>query len=71
MYPKAVLESKRAIGLDPNNATYHWQLAAIYEAMGKLKEAALEYKEVLRIIPGYSKAREAIKRIERKIQKQK
>jgi len=67
MYPRAVLESKKAIELDPNNATYHWQLAVVYEGMGKLKEAIDEYKEVLRIMPGQGKAREAIKRIKRKM----
>jgi len=71
MYLEAERESKKAIQLDPNNATYHWQLAAIYEEMGKLEEAVNEYKEVLRIIPGQAKAKEAIKRVEGKIQKQK
>jgi len=67
MYSEAAQESKKAIQLDPNNATYHWQLAAIYEDAGELKEAIDEYKEVLRIIPGHAKAKEAVKRVEGKI----
>jgi len=67
MYIEAEKESKRAIQLDPNNATYHWQLAAIYDTTGRLDKAIDEYKEVLRIIPGHGKAKEAIKRVEKKI----
>ena len=67
MYSEAAQESKKAIQLDPNNATYHWQLAAIYEDAGELREAIDEYKEVLRIIPGHAKAKEAVKRVEGKI----
>ena len=33
MYPEAEKESKKAIELDLKYATYHWQLAAIYEEM--------------------------------------
>lgn len=40
--------------LDPNNATYHWQLAAVYQAMDRAEEAIAEYEEVLRIKPGYT-----------------
>jgi len=67
MYKEAEKEAKQAIRLDPNNATYHWQLAAIYERMGKLEEAKEEYQEVLRIMPGYSKAKRALKKIEKKL----
>jgi len=71
MYLEAEEESKKAVQLDPNNATYHWQLAAVYEEMGRLEKAKDEYKEVLRILPGYGKAKEALKRVEGKIEKQK
>ena len=69
MYVEASEESKEAIGLDPNNATYHWQLAAIYEQMPSLEEALDEYNEVLRIMPHHSKAKEAVTRVEEKIQR--
>jgi len=71
MYSEAEKEAKKAVQLDPNNATYRWQLASIYEQMGRLDKAIDEYKEVLRIIPGHGKAKEAIKRAEEKIQNQK
>ena len=67
MYQQATLESKKAIELDPNNATYHWQLAVIYEKMGKLSKAINEYKQVIRIIPGHTKARQAIKKLKEKL----
>lgn len=71
MYPEAEGESKKAILLDPNNATYHWQLAAVCEAMGRAEEAIAEYEEVLRIKPAHTKAKEAVKRVEQRIQKEK
>lgn len=71
MYPEAEGESKKAILLDPNNATYHWQLAAVYEAMGRAEEAIAEYEEVLRIKPGHTKAKQAVKRVEERIQEEK
>ncbi len=71
MYPEAEDESKKAIVLDPNNATYHWQLAGVYEAMGRAEAAIAEYEEVLRIKPGHAKARQAVKRIEARIQEEK
>ncbi len=64
MYSEAEGESKKAIVLDPNNATYHWQLAGVYEAMGRAEEAIAEYEEVLRIKPGHTKAKQAVKRVE-------
>jgi len=70
IYPAAAEESKMAIQLDPNNATYHWQLAAIYEKMGRLENALDEYEEVLRVMPNYAEAKEAIKKVEREIQSQ-
>jgi len=84
-FNKAVYHFKKSYQLNPYNAWAHyhlawcywnkkmypdWQLASIYEQMGKLKEAAFEYSEVLRILPGHSKAKEAVKRVEEKIKKQ-
>ena len=59
MYEEAVLELKKAIALDPNNAFFHLQ-ATIYRKKGASKEAKKEYERVLEILPHNKQIKEAI-----------
>ena len=60
MYEEAVLELKKAIALDPNNAFFHLKLAVIYRKKGALEEAKKEYERVLEIFPHNKQIRETI-----------
>lgn len=60
MYQEAVLELKKAIALDPNNALFRLRLATIYRKKGASKEAKKEYERVLEILPHNKQTRETI-----------
>ncbi len=50
---------RRAIGLDPSYADAHWGLAWVLAGQGRKAEAAEEFRQVLALVKGGSRAREA------------
>ncbi|HEV2464548.1 MAG TPA: tetratricopeptide repeat protein, partial [Acidobacteriaceae bacterium] len=50
-YPALMDASRRALLLNPNDASEHYHLAVGYEGMGKLSEAISEYKKATEISP--------------------
>ncbi len=48
----AILISEKLVGLDPLNPSAHFNLAASYEAAGKLAEAETAYRDALELEPG-------------------
>jgi tetratricopeptide (TPR) repeat protein len=47
----------------PDYATGHWVLGRCYEMMGKIQEAASQYRQVDRMLPGVEGVTEALRRI--------
>lgn len=51
LYNEAIIEYKKSIKLDPNNADSHYNLGYAYHAIGKQNLAAQEFEEALRLNP--------------------
>jgi TolB-like protein/DNA-binding winged helix-turn-helix (wHTH) protein/Tfp pilus assembly protein PilF len=46
-YPRLIEASRRALLLDPNDGSQHYDLGAGYEATGRLQEAIAEYRKAI------------------------
>jgi adenylate cyclase len=53
-YEDAIIEGKKALQLNPNNALTHFVLVRAYTKLGRKEEARAEAAEVLRINPKFS-----------------
>ncbi len=51
-YPRLIEASRRALLLDPNNASQHYDLGVGYQATGRLQDAIAEYRKATET-PGY------------------
>lgn len=51
-----------------NPGALHMNLGVVYEALGRLREAAVEYRLVVELAPDYVPAREALQRVEEQLQ---
>jgi tetratricopeptide (TPR) repeat protein len=56
-YNAAMINIRRAIGLDSQNGKYYASLGEILQRQGKLEEAIAYYKEALELSPGLDVAR--------------
>lgn len=63
----AVGAFKTAEQLSPGVASTHYNIAQAYEAGGVSNEAEYEYERALEIDPDYTKAREALDRLKKKL----
>lgn len=59
-YDAAVSDFRAAVEIDPENASYHCNLAAALEGIEEIEEALREYEHVLHLNPGDSTALLAI-----------
>jgi len=59
----AVRAYERAISLDPRSVTPHLALGKLYQALGQNKEAASQFRMVLKLNPTGVKGREARSRL--------
>jgi adenylate cyclase len=53
-YDEAITTLKKALGLFPKHLGAHWNLAVIYDALGREAEAQAEVAEILQINPKFS-----------------
>jgi tetratricopeptide (TPR) repeat protein len=66
-YTEAASDLERAIVLDPSSATLHYNLARVYELMGRMEEALARYRHYLGMLP--ETEREERERTEQTIQR--
>jgi predicted Zn-dependent protease len=59
---------RRLVALEPGNPKARFQLAAALMQLGRKRDAADELKALLRIAPGHQRAREALERIEKRLE---
>lgn len=58
---------KTAEQIAPGIASIHFNIAQAYEAAGMLDEAEYEYDRALQVDPNYTKARESLDKIKKKL----
>lgn len=58
---------KMAEQISPGTPSIHFNIAQAYEASGILGEAEYEYERTLELDPNYTKAREALERLKKKL----
>jgi len=58
---------KRAEEIAPAVASVHYNIAQAYEATGITNEAEYEYERAIEIDPNYTKAREALDRLKKRL----
>ena len=56
---------RRALRLCPDNALYHNGLGEIYRSLNRLDDAEYEFREALRLDPGFQTARENLSGLSR------
>ncbi len=66
-YNAAIGAFKTAEQIAPGVASIHYNIAQAYEANGVPDEAEFEYERALQIDPTYTKAREAVDRLKKKL----
>lgn len=64
-YESAYVQFERACAMQPNNHFALFELGNVHEFLGRPKEAAACYVRVLRLAPGYYKARHALIQLEK------
>ena len=65
-YEKAIRDFQTCLEMNPRNADAHLALGQAFEGQGKREKAAQAYREVLKYVPNYSEAKEALMRLETK-----
>lgn len=58
---------KTAEQIAPGVVSIHFNIAQAYEASGILSEAEYEYNRAIELDPNYTKAREALERLQKKL----
>jgi Flp pilus assembly protein TadD len=61
-YDEAITEARRAVELEPWNASTRGNLAAAYCGCGRLDEGIREYRAAVEIDPGNRRLRSALER---------
>jgi tetratricopeptide (TPR) repeat protein len=63
VYPEAIKHYTRAIEANPRYAEAWYNRGISYEAVGNMENAAIDFKEALKVRPVYPPAEEALKRV--------
>jgi len=66
-YNAAIGAFKTAEQIAPHVASIHYNIGQAYEATGIMNEAEYEYGRAVELNPDYSRAREALERVKKKL----
>jgi tetratricopeptide (TPR) repeat protein len=63
---KTLEDYTRAIEMDPQRPGPHWNRASLYEQLGRIEEAIIDYENTLKADPTYSRARSKLDELKNK-----